>query len=65
MEKVKKDNKTWYDVKGFMSTYGIKSNATVYAMCRDGRAKMDKFMGKRVFSMVCKTKAEVKHERFR
>lgn len=50
MEKLTLKNKDWYSIKDFMDKYGIRSNATVYAMVKDGRATQDKFMGKRIFS---------------
>lgn len=51
MEKVKIKGKEWYSIFDFMTTYNIKSNATVYNMVKDGRALQDKFMGKRIFAL--------------
>jgi hypothetical protein len=51
MEKIVKDGKDWFSIKDFMERHKIKSNATVYAMCKDKRASMSQFMGKRIFSM--------------
>lgn len=51
MEKVTIKGKDWFSIKDFMGKYGIKSNATVYNMVKDGRALQNKFMGKRIFAM--------------
>ena len=51
MEKVTIKGKDWFSINDFMEKYGIKSNATVYAMVKDGRAFANKFLGKRIFSM--------------
>jgi len=50
MEKITLEKKDWYSIKDFMEKYGIKSNATVYAMVKDGRASASKWMGKRIFT---------------
>lgn len=51
MEKVRLKGKDYFSISDFMEKYSIGSNATVYAMVRDGRAIKDKFMGKVVFSI--------------
>jgi len=51
MEKIVRNNREWYSIMDFMERHNIKSNATVYNMVKDGRALMDKFMGKRIFSI--------------
>jgi hypothetical protein len=51
MEKIVKNGKEWFSIKDFMEKYGVRSNATVYNMVKDGRALMDRFMGKRIFSI--------------
>ena len=52
MDKITIANREWYSIQDFMEQYNIKSNATVYAMIKDGRALADKFMGKRIFAMM-------------
>lgn len=50
MEKIVRKNKEWFSINDFMEKHGIRSNATVYKMVKDGRAEMDTFMGKRIFT---------------
>lgn len=52
MEKITLKGKDFYSIRDFMEKYGIKSNATVYNMVKDGRAVQDRFMGKRIFAIV-------------
>lgn len=51
MEKLTIKGRDWYSIDDFMAKYGIRSNATVYSMVKDGRAVANKFMGKRIFAL--------------